>query len=170
MSVKKDSKGGRKGTEAVSSTVGTVLLIAIAVILAAFVGNAALNYLEDGGSDPPPVVGITVEQKNVDIGADSECSGDEEVALDVTLVDYTRAEKIFVAAEGGRDHLVWSNVDNSSVGKTKRLMNEPVGVGGTDVDIGGGGDIALCPGDEETFIFYAEWRGERTVVREVEVK
>ena len=94
---------------------GTVLLIAIAVILAAFIGTAALNYLEDGGSEPPPVVGITVEQKNVDIGSDSECSGDEEVALDVTFLDYTRAEKVFVAAEGGRDHLVWSNIDNSTV-------------------------------------------------------
>jgi flagellin-like protein len=160
----------KRGTEAVSSTVGTVLLIAIAVILAAFIGTAALNYLEDGGSEPPPVVGITVEQKNVDIGSDSECSGPEEVALDVTLVDYTRAEEIFVAAEGGRDHLVWSNTDNSTVGEKKRLMNEPVGVGGTDVDIGGGGDFALCPGDEETFVFYAEWKDERTVVREVEVE
>ena len=160
----------KRGTGVVSSTVGMVLLVAIAVILAAFVGTAALNYLEGRGSEPPPVVGITVEQKNVDIGSDSECSGDEEVALDVTLLDYTRAEKIFVAAEGGRDHLVWSNIGNSTVGEKKRLMNEPVGVGETDVDVGGGGDFALCPGDKETFVFYAEWNGERTVVRGVEVE
>ena len=87
----------KRETKAVSSTVGTVLLVAIAVILAAFVGTISLKYLEDGGSEPPPVVGITVEQKNVDIGSDSECSGDEEVALDVTLLDYTKAEKVFVA-------------------------------------------------------------------------
>jgi hypothetical protein len=34
-------------------------------------------------------------------------------------------------------------------------MNEPVGVGGSDVNLGGGGDFAPCPGDEETFVFYA---------------
>ena len=109
----------KRETKAVSSTVGTVLLVAIAVILAAFVGTASLKYLGDGGSEPPPAVGMTIEQKNVDIGSDSECSGPEEVALDVTLVDYTRAEEIFVAAEGGRDHLVWSNIDNSTVGEKR---------------------------------------------------
>jgi hypothetical protein len=165
--MERNSDGKRR--KAVTSTVGIVLLVAIAVILAAIIGAAALNFLQDDGSTPPPVVGITVEEKIVDIGSDSDCGGSEEVALDVTLIDYTRAEKIFVAAEGGRDHLVWSNINNSSVGEKKRLMNEPVGIGGTDVDIGGGDDWALCPEDEENFIFYAEWKGQRTVVREVEV-
>ena len=48
-------------------------------------------------------------------------------------------------------------------------MNEIVCVGGTDVDIGGGNDYSFCPGDEETFVFYAEYKGERTVVRTVDV-
>jgi flagellin-like protein len=161
--------GPKRDDRGLSSTVGTVLLIALAVLLAGFVGAAALDYWEQNRSNPPPVVGISVEEKAIDIGSDSDCPGPEEVALDVTLVDYVRADRIYVAAEGGRDHLVWSNVDRSGVGETKRLMNEPVGVGGTDVDIGGGGDYSLCPGDKETFVFYAEYNGERTVVRRVEV-
>jgi hypothetical protein len=90
-----------KRRKAVTSTVGIVLLVAIAVILAAIIGAAALNFLQDDGSTPPPVVGVTVEEKIVDIGGEN--------------------------------------------------------------------DRALCPGDEETLFFCAEWEVQRTVAREVEV-
>jgi|GEM_PF-6571252 FlaG/FlaF family flagellin (archaellin) len=55
-------RGSARGDGGLSTTVGTVLLIALAVLLAGFVGAVALDYLEQNRSGSPPVVGITVEK------------------------------------------------------------------------------------------------------------
>ena len=39
----------------------------------------------------------------------------------------------------------------------------------TTVDFGGGGDIALCPGDPAVFEFYAETDGQTTILQRLEL-
>lgn len=149
----------RSGRRGVSAVVAVALLVAVTVVLA-----AAAGALLTGASDElhrPPSADVSVAEAT--FAESSDCPGGApEVALDVTLSYLERADAIYVIADGGTKRVVWSAPDAGDVGTTQRIANEAPGNGGVDVDIGGGGDYAICVGDEETFRFYAESDGETT--------
>lgn len=146
---------------AVSPVIGIVLVTAITVVLA--VGVAAL--LLDTGDElhQPPAAAVEISETTFTESED--CPGPEEVALDVTLTQFQRADTVYVIADGGQKETLWADPGPADTGVTKRVANEAPGNGGTDVDIGGGGDIAICPGDEETFRFYASYDGQTQLLR-----
>ncbi len=151
--------GDRRG---VSQVVAVALLIAITVSLA--VGAGAMLTGTSETLHEPASADVSVSEAT--FTASSECAGgsEPEVALDVTLSYLQRADTVYVLADGGTKQVVWSDPGPGDVGTTKRVANEAPGNGGVDVDIGGGGDVAICVGDEETFRFYAESDGETTLL------
>ena len=146
----------------VSQVVAVALLIAVTVTLA--VGAGAILTGTSGELHEPASADVSVSEAT--FTASSECAGgsEPEVALDVTLSYLQRVDAIYVLADGGSKQVVWSDPGAEDVGTTKRVANEVPGNGGVDVDIGGGGDVAICVGDEETFRFYAESDGETTLL------
>lgn len=150
--------GGDRG---VSPVIGAILLVALTVVLAAGAGLLLANADDELRGSPSAAVEVT----DATFTESEDCPGPEEVAIDVTLTQYRRADAITVIADGGETETVWADPGGDDVGTTKRVANEQVGKGGTDVDIGGGGDIAICPGDGETFRFYAESDGESLLLR-----
>jgi hypothetical protein len=91
----------------------------------------------------------------------SECPGDApEVALDVTLSYLERVETIYVIADGVPEQVLRSPAGGVDVGTTRRVADESAGT--ADVD-GGGGDVAIPVGDEETFRFDAANDGQTTL-------
>lgn len=146
---------------AVSPAIGVVLLVAITIVLATVVGVAVLGAGEELHQPPSAAVEIT----ETTFTQNEDCPGPEEVAIDVTLTQFQRATTIYVIADGGQKEVLWATPGGADVGVTKRVANENVGNGGTDVDIGGGGDVAICPGDRETFRFYADYDGQTLLLR-----
>ena len=146
----------------VSTVIGTVLVVAITVLLVASVAAFLLGF--GGEVSEPPSAAVTVEQTT--FTTSSECSG-PEVALDVTLAAFQRADTIYVRADGGDKKVIWSDPGPGDVGTTKRVANEVVGNAGVDVDIGGGGDVAICPGEDVVFRFYAEYDGQTVSLQEI---
>lgn len=146
-----------------SSVIAVVLLVAIVVLLAASVGVYLLGFGEEVSEPPSAAVGV--ERTTFTFGSD--CPG-PELALDVTLTVLQRAETIYVAADGGEKKVIWSDPGPGDVGTTKRVANEVTGTAaGVDVDIGGGGDFAICPGDDVTFRFFAEYDGQTVSIQEI---
>lgn len=145
----------------VSPVIGVVLLVAITVVLAG--GVAAL--LLDSGDELHQSAGAALTVEEARFTDSEDCPGPEEVAIDVTLSQFQRADTIYVIADGGQTETLWADPGGADVGTTKRVANEAVGNGGTDVDIGGGGDIAICPGDKETYRFYADYDGQTTLLQ-----
>jgi FlaG/FlaF family flagellin (archaellin) len=145
----------------VSPVIGVVLLVGITVVLAAVVGVAVLGAGERLHQPPSAAVEVT----ETTFTQSEDCPGPEEVAIDVTLTQFQRATTIYVIADGGQKEVLWAAPGGTDVGVTKRVANEQVGNGGTDIEIGGGGDIAICPGDKETFRFYADYDGQTLLLR-----
>lgn len=148
-----------------SSTIAVVLLVAIVVLLAATTFALATGF--SGDLREPARATVTVERTTLDFGGASECAGPEEVAVNVTLTTFERADAIYVvvAEEGGENRkTLWDDPTGDDVGTTLTLANEVTGPQ-VDVDIGGGGDAAFCPGDSATFRFYAEYDGQTTVLQ-----
>jgi FlaG/FlaF family flagellin (archaellin) len=146
--------------------IAVVLLVAIVVVLAASVSVYLLGF--GGEVSEPPGAAVSVERTT--FTTSSECNGgsDPEVALDVTLVAFQRADTIYVRADAGPKKVIWSDPGPADVGTTKRVANEATGnAAGVDVDIGGGGDVAICPGEDVTFRFYAEYDGQTLALQEI---
>jgi flagellin-like protein len=155
--------GGRD--RGVTSTIAIVLLIAIVVLLSATVFAVATGFTDD--LREPARATVTAERTTLNFGAASECAGPEEVAVNVTLTSFDQADTIYVivADEGGEDRkTLWDDPSVADVGTTLTLANEVTGPQ-VDVDIGGSGDFAFCPGDAATFRFYAEFDGQTTILQ-----
>ena len=158
-----------------TSTVGTVLLVAVVVLVAATVGAFATGYADE--LREPSLASLSVERNAVDFaeyGTSGECptGGDVELTVDVTLQSYQQADRIYVivASEGDESlRTLWADPSAENVGETLTLANEVTGGTPVDVDIGGGGDVALCPGDSATFEFYAETDGQTTILQRYEL-
>lgn len=152
----------------VTSTVGTVLLVAVVVIIAATVGAFATGYADE--LREPSLASVSVERTTVDFGAASECSGPEEVVVEVTLDNLQQADRIYVIVTSEGDETLrtlWDDPSGENVGETLALANEVTGPN-VDIDIGGGGDVALCPGDSATVEVYAETDGQTTILQRYE--
>jgi len=149
----------------VSTVVGVVLVVGITVLLVASVATFLLGFGDEVSQ--PPSAAVTVEQTT--FATSSECNGGSapELALDVTLAAFQRADTVYVRADGGEKEVVWSDPGPEDVGSTKRVANEMVGNAGVDVDIGGGGDVAICPGDDVVFRFYAAYDGQTVSLQEI---
>lgn len=146
---------------AVSPVIGVVLLVAVTIVL----GTGAATLLFDTGEELHQPPSAAVEITETTFTQSEDCPGPEEVAIDVTLTQLQRATTIYVIADGGQKQVLWDAPGRADVGATKRVANEAVGNGGTDIDIGGGGDVAICPGDEETFRFYADYDGQTLLLQ-----
>jgi FlaG/FlaF family flagellin (archaellin) len=153
----------------VSSTVGTVLLVATVVLVSATVAAFATGYADE--LREPSLAAVEAESTTVDFGGDSECDGPRETVVEVTLTQLQQADRIYVivASEGDEQlRVLWDDPGSSDVGETLVLANEPPG-SNVDVDFGGGGDFALCPGDPAVFEFYAETDGQTTILQRLEL-
>lgn len=148
-------------TRGVSPVLGVVLLVGITVVLAAVTASVAFG--SGGKLHEPPSAAVDITEATFTQGQD--CPGPRELAVDVTLSQLQRADTIYVLADGGNKEILWADPGPGDVGTTKRVANELVGNGGTDVDIGGGGDIAICPGDRETFRFFVDYDGQTLLLQ-----
>lgn len=144
--------------------VGAALMIVIVVILSAMIAILVTDLGNELGTDTErnPNVGMTVDE--VVLTGTGDCGTGEELALDVTLDIVTRADEIYVRADGGSGQVIWSN-PSASIGSTKRVANENTGTHGVDVDIGGGGDDCIAPDDDVQFVFYATYDNETKVFK-----
>ncbi|ESS06620.1 MAG: protein of unknown function (DUF1628), partial [uncultured archaeon A07HB70] len=163
-------------TRGVTSTVGTVLLVATVVLVATTVGAFATGYADE--LREPSLVSVSVERNAVDFadyGVSGECSPsstDVELTVDVTIENLQQADRIYVIVTSEGDEslrTLWDDPSPENVGETLTLANESRPGTPVDVDIGGGGDIALCPGDSATFEFYAETDGQTTILQRYEI-
>jgi flagellin-like protein len=142
----------------VSSTVGTTLLVAVVVVLAA--GTTALLLPIAGDLSEPSrlslsVEGTTIEPPTAEAGA---CGTGVELAARVTITAFDRADEVYVIAsgEGGRTtKTVWADPSESTVGRPKLLANDNDGDVDVDLGLDGGGDTAICPDEDVTLRFYA---------------
>ena len=153
----------------VSSTVGTVLLVATVVLVSATVAAFATGYADE--LREPSLAAVEAESTTVDFGSASECDGPRETVVEVTLTQLQQADRIYVivASEGDEQlRVLWDDPGPNSVGETLVLANEPPGAN-VDVDFGGGGDVALCPGESAVFEFYAETDGQTTILQRLEL-
>jgi hypothetical protein len=94
-----------------------------------------------------------------------------ELTVDVTLENLQQADRIYVIVTSEGDETLrtlWDDPSGENVGETITLANELTSGTPVDVDIGGGGDVALCPGDSATFEFYAETDGQTTLLQRFE--
>ncbi|MFB6071819.1 MAG: archaellin/type IV pilin N-terminal domain-containing protein [Halobacterium sp.] len=152
-----------------SEVIGVVLLVLVAVIAAA----SAFVFLGDVGTGvgEPPLAGVSASTDVVDFGSGGDCTGTgEEVVVEATLISYQNADRIYVLVsdEGGtRKKTVWESPSSSTVGSTKTLANEVESHPAVDVDIGGSGDWAYCPGDEATVEFYAAGDGSTNLLQRI---
>jgi hypothetical protein len=154
---------------AVTSTVGTVLLVATVLLVSVTVAAFATGYADE--LREPSLAAVETEQTTVDFGGDSECGGPEEVVVEVTLTQLQQADRIYViVTDEGDERLrtLWDDPGSADVGETLVLANEVPGPE-VDVDVGGGSDYALCPGDRATFEFYAETDGQTTILQRLEL-
>jgi flagellin-like protein len=147
-----------------SSVVGTALLVAVVVVVAA----GTMAYLTPIADDlhEPPQLALSVEETTITTGAEycSAYGTNKEIAFEVTLTQFTQADEIYVIVheEGGKTKkTVWADPGPDDVGTSKLLANE-VTSGPVDVDLGqdGGSDIKICPGEDLTLRFYAKQDGE----------
>lgn len=148
-----------------SPVVGVILMVAVAVIA----GTTAFVYLGDIGSDvtEPSFATVSAEERLVDFGDESDCPGPREAVIDVSLISVQDADEVSVRVsdEGGeRRRTLWSSPE-AATGETQTLANEVASDPRVDVDVGGGGDWAYCPGDEATFEFYATSDGEAQLLQ-----
>ncbi|MFB6159685.1 MAG: type IV pilin [Haloferacaceae archaeon] len=146
----------------VSPVVGVILLVAIAVVLATVTATLVTGAGDDLHESPR--LAVRVEETTITEGEDCPTAS-VEVAVDVTLTRFHRADAVYVVADGGVTKDVWSDPGSDTVGATRRVANEALGNGGVDVDVGGGGDTAICPGDRETFRFFARYDGQTLLLR-----
>lgn len=158
--------GTRRGQ---SQAIGVLLMVAVALIA----GSTAFVYLGDIGSGvtEPSFAAVSTAERLVDFGDDSECPGPRETAVDVSLVRVQDADEVYVRVsdEGGeRKKVLWAN-PSAATGTTKTLANEVESDPRVDVDIGGGGDWAYCPGDEATFEFYAVNDGQTQLLQRITI-
>jgi len=161
----------------VSSVIGNVLLVGIAVVIATTVTVAVLPLAEQ--TNAPPRAAIDAEERFVAAGDVAtgddwvDCpAGDGERALEVTLTQLQRADEIYVIVhdeDGERTKTVWSDPGDGQVGTRKLLINE-LEYESHWVDIGGGSDWGLCPGESATFRFYGEYEGERYLIKKYTVE
>jgi flagellin-like protein len=164
--------GGRE--RGVSSTIAVVLMVAVVVLLSATTFAVATGYADD--LREPSLASVAVERNAVDFadyGVDGECpaNGDVELTVDVTLENLQQADRIYVIVTSEGDETLrtlWDDPSGENVGETITLANELTSGTPVDVDIGGGGDVALCPGDSATFEFYAETDGQTTLLQRFE--
>jgi flagellin-like protein len=158
----------------VTSTVGTVLLVAVVVLVAATTFAFATGYADE--LREPSLASVSVERNAVDFaeyGTAGECpaNGDVELTVDVTLESYQQADRIYVIVTSEGDEslrTLWADPSAENVGETVTLANEVTSGTPVDVDIGGGGDVALCPGDSATFEVYAETDDQTTILQRFE--
>lgn len=168
-------RSGRRsslGRRAVSSTIATVLLVAIVVTLSAGVGVMVGPLASEPAA--PSQLALSVERTTIGGPGDGwvePCAGldNAELAVEVTITQYVRADEVYVivADEGGEDtKTIWSDPGQDDVGQPKLLANEVTGsTTGVDVDLGGGGDVKLCPDEDVTFRFYAETDDQTLPIR-----
>jgi flagellin-like protein len=154
----------------VSSIIGVLLMVGVVVVMA----GTVILYVGDMGDrlHEPSFATVSAEKEVVDFGAEGDCEGtSNELTVDVTLTSYGDADKIYVIVreEGGETKkTVWEDPTGEDVGQTKTLANELDG-NRVDIDIGGGGDWAFCPGNSATFTFYARNDGQTTSLQRLEV-
>ena len=155
----------------VSPVLGVVIMVSIVVMLGAATYVTVSGF---GGSEVNALASVTTEKTTIleDDLSESDCTvnGEKvgEKAFDVTLSSARRVDTVYVIGEDGDGSVVWSN-PKESVGETKRVANEALGNGGTDVDIGGDGDWSLCPTADGTFRFFAEYNGKNTTIQTLDV-
>lgn len=167
-------QGGSRG---VSPVVGTVLLVAVVVVIAAVLGAFAFGI--DTPQSRPPLAVVTVEETKLtdaDISVEGPsdpggCSADYggEIGFEVELTRLDRADRILVLVTGETGTFrktVWDSPTQADVG-TKRLLANEVTTGPVDVDIGkdGSNDWATCPDESLTLDFYAEVDNEVYLLR-----
>jgi FlaG/FlaF family flagellin (archaellin) len=124
----------RSDARAVSSVIGTTLLVATVVVLAA--GTTALLLPTAGDLSEPSrlslsVEGTTITTPTAEAGA---CGTGVELAARVTVTAYDGADEVYVIAtgEGGRTtKTVWADPSPATVGRPKLLANDNDG----DVDV-----------------------------------
>lgn len=159
-----DMRPRPRSDRGVSSVIATVLLVAIVVVLAAGVGAMLLPMTDD--LSEPSRLALSVEETRISGSGVETCSGfpaNTEAALSVTITQFDRADEVYVivTAEGATTRkTIWSDPGPDDVGQPMLLANEQIGVAGTDVDIGGSGDVKLCPDEDATFRFYAKSDGQ----------
>lgn len=157
--------------------IGTVLLVAVVVLVSATVAVGVLGFGDR--LDEPSLAAVSAERTTVTDPSEIDTTGPDgcanldghtELAVDVTLVDLQRADVIYVIVtdEGGEEKKVlWEDPTADDVGETLTLANEVTAADGVDVDIGNptGSDFAFCPDESATFAFYARNDGQTTVLQ-----
>jgi FlaG/FlaF family flagellin (archaellin) len=164
------------GDRGATPVVGNLLLIGVAVVVGVVVTVSVLPLAEDVGG--PPQAALDVEQVFVaeeDAPTNKDwvdCDGaNGELAVSATLTQLNQADRIYVIVadeDATRKKVVWSDPSDDQVGTSKLLINE-VDYGSNWVDIGGGSDWGLCPGESATFRFYGEYEDETYLIRKVTV-
>ena len=163
------------GDRGATPVIGNLLLIGVAVVVGVVVTVSVLPLAEDVGG--PPQAAVEAEEVFVaedDITEDGwgDCDGTNgERALEVTLTQLNQADRIYVIVadeDATRKKVVWSDPSDDQVGTTKVLINE-VEHEPNWIDIGGGSDWGLCPGESATFRFYGEYEDETFLIRKVTV-
>jgi len=154
-----------------SSAVSVILMVALTLVA----GGTALYYYGDLTQQfhEPSFATVSAEQTTITDPThihEDECDtleGHRELAVTVTLTQYQQADVIYVlvSEEGGTEKKVlWNDPDGSDVGETLTLANEVTDSSKVDVDIGGSGDWAYCPGEDATFEFYARYDGRTSLL------
>jgi flagellin-like protein len=162
------------GDRAVTPVIAVVLLVAITVILAGTVALFGGGYTDRNAR--PSFAVVETEVVTLSFPGAGECppaSNDEELGVRVTLTQYSGADQIYVKVpteDATNKKVLWADPSADTVGETLTLANEVTTFSSVDVDIGGGSDVAFCPGEEAVIEIYAERDDRVQLLQELTVK
>jgi hypothetical protein len=156
---------------------GVIILVAITVILASTVlafggGFADRNVRPSFAVVEAETVTIT-DSTHIDTDECPDFSGHRELGARVTMTQFGGADRIYVQvrSEGATDkQVLWADPTADTVGETLTLANEVTASPKVDIDIGGGGDTAFCPGEQAVIEIYAERDGRVQLLQELTVE
>ncbi|OAQ54792.1 hypothetical protein HTG_04290 [Natrinema mahii] len=133
-----DSPSRRGGDRGVSPVVSTVLMIAVAIVLAAAIGTYFLGFgdLLDGGARAAVETEVT--------------PGTDNGSVTVIVLDIGSSDRVALTAETGGDDITAGATTDSSIDRTvresgERVTFEEVPSGDTTIELTG---VAHTPGSE----------------------